>query len=169
MYQHYILSQTLKRQKKKNTKRKKKMLVVLMYSNHAAERWVISCSKANRDHLSVSPSLISFHRLSAAHPVSGEGGGSQPPFLQARAPVDMQKPASLHRMTSKGPSVVKRNSRHSHIQAISLQSSARPVCFLLIPNSRATSLLFSLVLAWFDLPSLPVEIPPSWKIPVTQL
>lgn len=74
--------------------------------------------------------------------------GTSHVFLQTRAYVDMQKPASLHRMTSKEPLAVKRSSKHSsHIQAISLESPA-PAW-----NSRATLFLFSLVLAWFDLPS----------------
>ena len=74
---------TQKTKKKKPPKRKKKnkpTLVVLMYSNHVAESWVISWLRANKDHLSVSHPLITFHRLSAAHPICGEGERDQPPF-----------------------------------------------------------------------------------------
>ena len=67
-----------KEKTKEEKKTKPKTLVVLMYSNRVAESWVISWLRANKDHLSVSHPLITFHRLSAAHPVCGKGGRDQP-------------------------------------------------------------------------------------------
>lgn len=134
MYQHYVLSQTLKRQKKKkkNTKKEKKTAGSVNVFKPCG--WKVSdflAQSKQRPPLCVSPSHLFSPTLCSSSCNWRRRKGPAPPFLQARAPVNMQKPASLHRMTSKEPSVVKRNSRHSsHIQAISLQSSA-PACMFL--------------------------------------
>lgn len=140
MYQHYILEpNTQKTKKKKKTpKKEKKMLVVLMYSNHRLKgEWFLAQSK-QRPPLCLTLSSLFTDSLQLI-PVSGEGGkGPAPLFYRLELLWTCRNRPASTGWPARAISSEKKFQTLLIFEQFLCSLLLRPVCFLLIPNSRAT-------------------------------